>query len=549
MPSTAIPILRSTRPRHSTVLSSIRDDKVIGRLSDQDKLKAVPVDPTRRASRLASFAIACRVRSVSAPRARGALVSLALASAAPLAVPVVGLASTASPPAVTGALIWAAPVRIDAVSIVAVACPSADLCVAVDDAGHVLSSGDPSGGAGKWRRNDVDGRTALTAVSCPSRSLCVAADAAGDVVTSTDPGSLRPAWKVTHVDSSLAEPSPYGGGPDLLQGVSCPTVSLCVAVDSVGNVIYSRDPTGGASAWALAHADGNSDPDCTGIALTCQAALIGVACPTASLCAAVDFAGNILQTMAPASSLPWTSRPASAAPTSLWGLSCPTATLCATVDGDGGSVISWNPARGSVPTSTRLPAPAFGIWCRSQTLCLASAEGTNGTSQLLASANPVAISPHWTVTDFGAFTGVSCPLASSCLGTDDQGEIVAGATVSSLATALDREALGGHLPSIGELLRQRGRSLRFTSPLAGQLQLDWETSAHATTRGSSPTILASATIRFAAPRTSRVVLTLTPAGRSMLMGARRLTLTAAATFTANNGTVATHRQLTLSARR
>jgi hypothetical protein len=134
-------------------------------------------------------------------------------------------------------------VRIDAVSIVAVACPSADLCVAVDDAGHVLSSGDPSGGAGKWRRNDVDGRTALTAVSCPSRSLCVAADAAGDVVTSTDPGSLRPAWKVTHVDSSLAEPSPYGGGPDLLQGVSCPTVSLCVAVDSVGNVIYSRDPT------------------------------------------------------------------------------------------------------------------------------------------------------------------------------------------------------------------------------------------------------------------------------------------------------------------
>ncbi len=449
----------------------------------------------------------------------------------------------------SGPLIWAAPVRLDSDPIDAVACPSTTLCVAVDDAGHVLTSSDPFGSARRWRARDVDGTTPLTAVSCPSPSLCVASDGAGDVVTSTAPGSPDAAWQVTRVDDSLVEPSPYGGGPDLLQGVSCPTASLCVAVDSVGNAIYSVDPTGGPAAWVLSDADGNSDPACAGTGLTCQTALMGVACPTASLCAAVDFAGNILETTAPGSGSRWTSRQVSAAPETLWGLSCPSATLCASVDGDSGHVISWNPLLGSAPTTARLPGPAFGIWCRSATLCLASAESANGTAELVASADPAAIAPSWTVTDFGAFTGVSCPIASWCLGGDGQGDVVAGTTASRLAAALDREVLGGRVPSIGALLHQHAYSLKFTSPLAGQLQLDWEKPAPATRPTSSPTILASATIPTAAARTSRIVLILTPAGRTLLNGAKRLTLTAVATFTANNGAVTTHRRLTLSSRR
>lgn len=33
--------------------------------------------------------------------------------------------------------------------------------------------------------------------------------------------------------------------------VSCPSVTLCVAVDSLGNVIASTHPAGGASAWRI----------------------------------------------------------------------------------------------------------------------------------------------------------------------------------------------------------------------------------------------------------------------------------------------------------
>jgi hypothetical protein len=34
-----------------------------------------------------------------------------------------------------------------------------------------------------------------------------------------------------------------------LSDVSCPSVSLCVALDQAGNVIASSKPTGGAGAW------------------------------------------------------------------------------------------------------------------------------------------------------------------------------------------------------------------------------------------------------------------------------------------------------------
>ena len=45
------------------------------------------------------------------------------------------------------------------------------------------------------------------------------------------------AWKEAHVD-----------GSNFLTGVSCPSSSLCVAVDRSGNVVTSTNPAGGAAA-------------------------------------------------------------------------------------------------------------------------------------------------------------------------------------------------------------------------------------------------------------------------------------------------------------
>src|SRR5438445_10673591 len=82
--------------------------------------------------------------------------------------------------------------------------------------------------------------TSLPAASCPSSSLCVAVDVNGNVVTSSNPTGGATAWRVTNVDGSNA-----------LTGVSCPSSVFCVAVDGSGNVATSSNPTGGAAAWTV----------------------------------------------------------------------------------------------------------------------------------------------------------------------------------------------------------------------------------------------------------------------------------------------------------
>jgi hypothetical protein len=54
--------------------------------------------------------------------------------------------------------------------------------VAVDATGNALVSTDPSGGAGSWTVTRVDRVGSLNAVSCPSTSLCIAIDSTGHVV-------------------------------------------------------------------------------------------------------------------------------------------------------------------------------------------------------------------------------------------------------------------------------------------------------------------------------------------------------------------------------
>jgi hypothetical protein len=51
-----------------------------------------------------------------------------------------------------------------------------------------------------WTATDVDATNPLAGVSCPSTSLCVAVDGAGNVVTSTNPTGGGAAWTVTDVD-------------------------------------------------------------------------------------------------------------------------------------------------------------------------------------------------------------------------------------------------------------------------------------------------------------------------------------------------------------
>ncbi|MFZ0040155.1 MAG: hypothetical protein WAK93_02530 [Solirubrobacteraceae bacterium] len=443
--------------------------------------------------------------------------------------------TTPSPVLASGPLVWAAPVRVDANPIEGLSCPSVSLCVAVDNHGRAVDSTSPLAGGKGWESVDTDGSNFLAAVSCPARNLCVAVDGAGNIATTDAPGAASD-WAVGHVDSSVTEPSPYGGGPELLRGLSCPSTKLCVAVDSVGNVVYSGNPAGGPTAWIVAHIDNNSDYGCAGGGLNCQAPLMGVSCPSVSLCSAVDFTGNILRSTTPTA---WSSSYVGGAPPkSLWSVSCPTTSLCATVDGTTGNVVTWNPARNSRPIARRLPVQAFGVWCDSAGLCLASGEAPNGTAELVGSTNPTAKSPTWKVTNYGDVDSVSCPNKSTCVASDDQGQISVGATVASLTATMRREAISS-VPKIGALVSRRGYTLRFTAPIPGELQIKW------TTVAAKPATLATATADFTAPQTRTVELKLNSAGRRLLKGARRARVRATATYKANTGAVVTKRVLTL----
>jgi hypothetical protein len=434
--------------------------------------------------------------------------------------------------------VWTAPAGIDSSPLNGIACPSVALCVAVDADGHVLTSTNPLAGARTWHSTDIDNDYSITSVSCPAASLCAAVDGQGNALASTDPTGGTPAWAIARVDTSITEPSPFGGGPGLLRGVSCPTVSFCVAVDSVGNAVYSDNPaTGTAPAWATVHIDDNSDYGCQGGGMTCQAPLMGVSCPSASLCVAADFTGNILQTSTPTASAPWPSDySGGGGAQSLWSVSCPTLGFCATVDGSSGNDFTWNPAAGSHPAAHRLPIDAFGVWCSSASLCLAAGEDPHGVAELVGSTNPGARTPRWNVTDFGDINDVSCPTPSLCLAVDDQGQVMSGVTVASLTSTLRRHAIGSRVPRIGSLVHNGGYRFRLAAQLAGAVQIKWE---------AEGTVLATGTAQFTSPQTRTVALRLTPAGRTLLKHASRFTLMAIATYNTNTGFVSTQRKLTL----
>jgi hypothetical protein len=72
-------------------------------------------------------------------------------------------------------------------TLVTVSCPLATLCFgAVDDAPlpNVISR-NPTGGASAWRPTTIDQNGRVSGASCPSPSLCAAVDDAGDILVAT----------------------------------------------------------------------------------------------------------------------------------------------------------------------------------------------------------------------------------------------------------------------------------------------------------------------------------------------------------------------------
>jgi hypothetical protein len=102
--------------------------------------------------------------------------------------------------------------------------PGPTVCFAFDSAGELLASTNPAGGASTWK--PLSGAVPnVQDVSCPSRSLCVAIDQAGRLFTSRHPSATGRPWTL---DPGATLPSPFSD-PQPGASISCSSVSLCVA--------------------------------------------------------------------------------------------------------------------------------------------------------------------------------------------------------------------------------------------------------------------------------------------------------------------------------
>lgn len=164
-----------------------------------------------------------------------------------------------------------------------VSCPSVSLCVAVDNEGRIATSTNPAGGASAWRVVGAPvGPASLSGVSCPTEALCVTGNA-GQIVTSLAPRGGLGDWQASAAGTGLP-----------IKGFSCVSVDACAAVDNNADVLISTDPTGASAAWSFENViPAPLTPD------GAPNGMFGISCASMSLCVAVGQDSQIISSTNP----------------------------------------------------------------------------------------------------------------------------------------------------------------------------------------------------------------------------------------------------------
>lgn len=353
-----------------------------------------------------------RVLVTPAPRALALVISLLIVAA-----------SADLAPAAASSLAWSAPERVDRTAgLTEVTCPSAELCLLVDNRGRLITSHQPGGSNPSWSSPVRVGSSGLVAqpnaLSCPTLNLCVGVDVNDGVVSSIDPTAGRRAWRRSVLTQA-----------ETLTGVSCVSARLCVAAHASGGggaVLISRNPRGGRRAWSRPVAvDG--------------LVLDGISC-VPGLCLATDPLGSGVASTAPAADRhAWTAQftvDRGIEPQSVFSggsdsrsaATCASRRLCAEIDTYGNVVTSTRPAGGGRAWSRPLhiyPGALEAIACPSPRFC--AAVGDHG--YVVTSAAPASAANSWTAPtkiDSADLTGISCPSTSFCVAVDSKGYVILG---------------------------------------------------------------------------------------------------------------------------
>jgi hypothetical protein len=359
-----------------------------------------------------------------------------------------------------------------------VSCPSASFCVATGTQNLIASSTDPSGGPGAWKvvyagegpyegaSGPVISSRQVQGVSCPTTRLCVAVTTLGQIYASTDPTGPASAW-------SVAEISPQGRNTHLY-GVSCPSESLCVAVSgrraNSGEVFTSTDPTGGAASWQEADLGEQFD-------------LRAVSCSSTDFCVAAGAAGELLASGNPTGGPgAWSLVGSPAGPGILQSISCVPG-VCLTGNTGGNLLAAAQP---STLSSWRVgnggsSVQVTGSSCPSAEACLA----VDSNGDVIVSTEPTASDPHWSATNLRPYTteaetpgsedanglfGASCPTTSFCALVGSRGAIL---------TSPDPFARSESQPAAGEGGSSKAPQVRRKRPRATIARLHFHIPGHA----------------------------------------------------------------------
>jgi hypothetical protein len=273
----------------------------------------------------------------------------------------------------------------------------------------------------------------FTSLSCLSDTFCIAAGGGAngaDTLGTAGSGSTVSWDGAAWSDPSVYFPAPATGAPTapMLPAIACTGGPLCVIVDgsdheSTGDGTDWSAPAALPSAAAILQAN-PADPG----AGQAGARAAAVTCSDPTFCAAVDNTGHAESLVDGNWVDPATfgTNGVSLYERGLVGITCPTASMCRAVVGT--SVLDWDGGGWSqepLPWTTSVPAGAPGalqaaaIGCPTTTLC-AIVSGTN----LWVDEPGQPWTPPQTIDPEGGLDSISCPTATFCMAADEHGSVL-----------------------------------------------------------------------------------------------------------------------------
>jgi photosystem II stability/assembly factor-like uncharacterized protein len=261
-----------------------------------------------------------------------------------------------------------------------VSCPSPTFCASVGW-NHVITTVD---GGLTWTTHVTPAslNSSLSGISCPTVSRCMA--------TGSDNGSnTRMMIAVVSNDSGSTWQTVYPPTiPGWLGNVACPITDMCVAAGWHGWIAVTHD---GGTTWS-SPSSGISTP------------LNAVSCPDDQACVAAGDSGTVLATANAGRT--WVAR-ASGTTARLLAISCPDAAHCTAV-GAGGTIIRTSDAGLHwAPLASNSTQDLLSISCPDTTRCVVV--GQSRTVLVITTGAVPAIGPFTS-----DLQGVSCPGATSC---------------------------------------------------------------------------------------------------------------------------------------